>query len=540
MSKQLKALIAVSLRYSNPQVTDRLRKKGHKNLSLAIINQYLLSGLIFLAVYGSMLFMTNFAKMPGTFTYFATLFSLLGLSQGVSVIYNIFFESKDLGSYLPLPFKQSQIFIAKNIVVALSVVPFIIPLLVLFLLTSLKSGVNIFLAIVLSIVLFVIVLLILFAVCSLIVFGLTRTKVFQKHKKLMTTLLLWVTMGLVIIGILLMNRDSADDYLADRTIILPLLPLFHIVHAPFSSSGLLSLAGVIGFLLILAFLVKWQILPQLYEQVTTISSTDQVVRRVHKKNQNLAQVLRRYNFELVKNPTLITQVLSSSLIFPVVFIATFAFNGDFNLSHLPSKFAGVSFLSGIILALITINQTSFVGNLISLDGENYSYMQTLPISRKDYLVEKFKTGLLIQGGISLILALATGLVLKASLLFLLFFVVGAILGTILLSQFYFVRDYRLLLVDWTNFSQLFLRGSGRVGLIFMMWGSMIIGALLIGGYILLLNIMAATLVNSIVAVVIVTISIGLVYYYRYNFWQKLDQVSWQRKIELARQKKMKG
>lgn len=540
MSKQLKALIAVSLRYSNPQVTDRLRKKGRKNLSVAIINQYLLSGLIFLAVYGSMLFMTNFAKMPGTFTYFATLFSLLGLSQGVSVIYNIFFESKDLGSYLPLPFKQSQIFIAKNIVVALSVVPFIIPLLVLFLLTSLKSGVNIFLAIFLSVVLFVVVLLILFAVCSLIVFGLTRTKVFQKHKKLMTTLLLWVTMGLVIIGIMLMNRDSADDYLADRNIILPLLPLFHIVHAPFSSSGLLSLAGVIGFLLILAFLVKWQILPQLYEQVTTISSTDQVVRRVHKKNQNLAQVLRRYNFELVKNPTLITQVLSSSLIFPVVFIATFAFNGDFNLSHLPLKFAGVAFLSGIILAFITINQTSFVGNLISLDGENYSYMQTLPISRKDYLVEKFKTGLLIQGGISLILALATGLVLKASLLFLLFFVVGAILGTILLSQFYFVRDYRLLLVDWTNFSQLFLRGSGRVGLIFMMWGSMIIGALLIGGYILLLNIMAATLVNSIVAVVIVTISIGLVYYYRHNFWQKLDQVSWQRKIELARQKKMKG
>ena len=167
-------------------------------------------------------------------------------------------------------------------------------------------------------------------------------------------------------------------------------------------------------------------------------------------------------------------------------------------------------------------------------------MQTLPISRKDYLVEKFKTGLLIQGGISLILAFATGLVLKASLLYMLFFVVGAILGTILLSQFYFVRDYRLLLVDWTNFSQLFLRGSGRVGLIFMMWGSMIIGALLIGGYILLLNIMAATLVNSIVAVVIVTISIGLVHYYRHNFWQKLDQVSWQRKIELARQKKMKG
>lgn len=539
MSKQLKALIAVSLRYSNPQVTDRLRKKGRKNLSQAIINQYLLSGLVFLAVYGSMLFMTNFAKMPGTFTYFATLFSLLGLSQGVSVIYNIFFESKDLGSYLPLPFKQSQIFIAKNIVVALSVVPFIIPLLVLFFLTSLKSGLNIILALFISVALFIVVLLILFAVCSLIVFGLSRTKVFQKHKKLMTTLLLWVTMGLVIIGIMFMNQDTADSYVTDRNIILPMLPLFHITHAPFSSTGLLSIVGIIVLLLILAFLVKWQILPQLYEQVTNISSTEQVVRRVHKKNQNLQQVLRRYNFELVKNPSLITQVLSSSLVFPVVFIATFAMNGDLSLKDLPIKFAGVAFFCGLVLALMTINQTSFVGNLISLDGENYTYMQTLPISRKDYLVEKFKAGLLIQGGITLILALVAGVVLKASLLFILAFVIGAILGTILLSQFYFVRDYRLLLVDWTNFSQLFLRGSGRVGLIFMMWGSMIVGALLIGGYVLLLNLVNATLVNGVVAAAIVIVSFGFIYYYRHNFWQKLDQVSWQRKIDLARQKKMK-
>ncbi|WHA08834.1 ABC transporter [Enterococcus montenegrensis] len=539
MSKQLKSLIATSLRYANPQATDRLRKKGRKNLSQAIINQYLLSGLVFLAVYGSMLFMTDFAKMPGTFTYFAMLFFLLGLSQGVSIIYNIFFESKDLGSYLPLPFKQSQIFIAKNIVVALSVVPFIIPLLILFFLTSLKSKLNIVLAGVISSLLFIVVLLILFAICSLIVFGITKTKVFQKHKKLMTTLLLWVTMALVIIGIMLMNQDTADSYVADRNIILPMLPLFHITHAPFSGEGLISIVGVVGFLLILAFLVKWQILPQLYEQVTNISSTEQVVRRKHKKNQNLQQILRRYNFELVKNPSLITQVLSSSLVFPVVFIATFALNGSLSLRDLPLKYVGVAFFGGIVLALITINQTSFVGNLISLDGENYTYMQTLPVSRKEYLVAKFKTGLLIQGGITLILSLATGLVLQGSLFFIVSFVLGSLLGTLLLSQFYFVRDYRLLLVDWTNFTQLFLRGSGRVGLIFMMWGSMILGAVLIGGYVALLNLIDATLVNAVVALGIIAVGLWLMYYYRRNFWQKVDQVSWQRKIDLARQKKIK-
>lgn len=539
MSKQLKALIAVSLRYANPQATDRLRKKGRKNLSRAIISQYFLSGLVFLAVYGSMLFLTNFAKMPGTFTYFATLFCLLGLSQGVSIIFNIFFESKDLGSYLPLPFKQGQIFIAKNIVVALSVVPFIIPLLVLFFLTSLKSGINVVMAIFISIALFIVVLLILFAICSLIVFGLARTKVFQKHKKLMTTMLLWVTMAVVVIGILFMNQDTADSYVTDRSIILPMLPLFHITHAPLSSSGLMSIAGLLVFFIILAFLVKWQILPQLYEQVTAISSTEQVVRRKRKKNQNLQQILQRYNFELVKNPSFITQVLSSSLIFPIVFIATFALNGDITLHDLSIKYVGVAFFGGLVLALMTINQTSFVGNLISLDGENYSYMQTLPVSRKEYLVAKFKVGLIIQGGITLLLSLATGLVLRASLLFLLSFVIGGIFGTILLSQFYFVRDYRLLLVDWTNFSQLFLRGSGRVGLIFMMWGSMIVGALLIGGYVALLNMMDAVLVNGIVLIGVVVIGLWLISYYRRSFWQKLDQVSWQRKIDLARQKKIK-
>ena len=52
-------------------------------------------------------------------------------------------------------------------------------------------------------------------------------------------------------------------------------------------------------------------------------------------------------------------------------------------------------------------------------------------------------------------------------------------GCYLLSLRYFARDYRLLLLNWTNINQLFNRGSGSLGLVATMMGSLIISIILI-------------------------------------------------------------
>ncbi|OTN89429.1 hypothetical protein A5819_001921 [Enterococcus sp. 7E2_DIV0204] len=523
---QLLELTRVNLRYANPQVTDRARRKGKsgKALTRALINQYLLSGVLFLFIYGATMFLIDFSQMPGFFTYYVALFSILAFSQGISVIYNVFFESQDLPAYLPLPFKQSTIFSAKILVVALTVTPFVFPMFVVFLLTGWRAGIFLPVTIILAVLLFLLVLATVFAVCCLIVFGLTRTKFFKEHKKIVTSLLLGISMTIAIVGIIFMNGQSSysETGQMDRSPITILLPLFQIVANPFSTSGLLSLAGLLGIFLVLMFAVKLLILPKLYEQLTDATTAKGAQRRKYKANQNLGQLLINYNKQLLKEPNLIMQVLSNSLLMPVIFIVTFAIGGSLNLSHLDFRFIGVVFLGGIALAWMTINQTSFISNLISLDQENFHFVRSLPISMSKYMQKKFLVGLVIQfiltGGIALI----GSCLFRLPLLFGISFVAGALLGSYLLCLRFFARDYRFILLEWTSISQLFNRGAGNTGLVLTMLGS-IFGSLIIlviyGFAAMYLPFWPLTLG---VLILIVLVTIFWVRYYRKNFWTNFD------------------
>ena len=183
--EQLKELIRVNLLFANPQVTEKGRAKGKQGHALvrSILSQYLLSTIIFSVIYGAIMFSTDFSKRPELFTYFVGLFGLLGLSQTISAILNVFLESRDIPAYLPLPFKQWTIFIAKLIVVSLAVVPFLLPIFILFLLSSLSAGMPVVLAVCIGICLFICCLLILYFLSSILVFGLAKTSFYKKHIK---------------------------------------------------------------------------------------------------------------------------------------------------------------------------------------------------------------------------------------------------------------------------------------------------------------------------------------------------------------------
>lgn len=523
---QLLELTRVNLRYANPQITDRARRKGKsgKALTRALINQYLLSGVLFLFIYGLTMFLIDFSQMPGFFTYYVALFSILAFSQGISVIYNVFFESQDLPAYLPLPFKQSMIFTAKILVVALTIIPFVFPMLIVFLLTGWRAGIFLPVTIILALLLFLFVLAIVFAVCCLIVFGLTRTKFFKEHKKVVTSLLLGISMTIAIAGILFMNGQSSysETGQMDRNPIAILLPLFQIISEPFSTSGLLSLVGLLGVLLLLMLAVKVLILPRLYEQLTDATTAKGAQRRKHKANQNLGQLLISYNTQLLKEPNLIMQVLSNSLLMPMIFIVTFAFGGSLNLNHLDIRFIGVVFLAGIALAWMTINQTSFISNLISLDQENFHFIRSLPISMTRYMQKKFLVGLIVQFVLTGGIALIASLLFRLPIIFGVSLVAGALLGSYLLCLRFFARDHRFILLEWTNISQLFNRGAGNTGLVLTMLGS-IFGSLII---LVIYGFAAMYLpfwpLNISVLALILLVTILWLRYYQKNFWARFD------------------
>lgn len=483
--QQLFELIRTNLLYVNPQATNSARKKGKsgKALTRSLLMQYMLTGVLFLAIYGITMIFTDFSQLPGFFTYYIALFSILAFSQGISVIYNVFFESQDLPAYLPLPFQQSTIFLSKILVVILTVVPFVLPLLIVFFMTGWRTQLFLPLVIVISLLLFLLLLTIIFSLCTLLVFGLTRTTFFKKHKKIVTSLLLILSMVVALAGILLLNgQDSAMGSSLDRTPITLFLPLFTIASAPFSSSGIGYFLGLVFLCLLLLFAIKQLILPKLYEQLITVTTANEPARRKQPTNQNLKQLFFSYNFHLLKDPNLIMQVFSNSLLMPIIFIVTFGITGSINLSQVDPRFIGVTFFTGIALAILLINQTSFIGNLISLDQENFTFLTTLPLSMRSYLKEKFMVGYLIQTGLTGIIALICGLLFKLPFLFILSLLLGSILGSYLICLRYFARDYRLLLLDWTNLNQLFMRGSGSFGLIVTLFLSMISSAILLFFY----------------------------------------------------------
>ena len=530
--RKLASLLGVSLLYTNPQYTDQARRKGKsgKKLIQAIVMQYVMLALIFTVLYGFMLFTVDFSKMPGFFTMYVGLFGLLAMSQGVSVIYNVFFESKDLEAYLPLPFRQSEIFVSKILAVTLTVVPYVLPLFVLFSLTAWQAGNWLVFSIVSGLLAFVLLLGILLFICSLIVLGLTRTKVFQKHKKLMTTGLMVLTTVLSIVGILFMqfsgntsNIEQGIEVL-DRTPFIPLLPVHWAITNPFSQSGLLGWGLLIGLFMILAFTIKIFFLPRLYEQLMNVSTLETFKKKKQKIGQTTPQLLRSYNWQLIKEPGVAMQIFSSSVIIPIVMLISFGsvLNQIAGSGMLPNRLVGVVFVSGVFLAYLSCNQASFVANFISLDRENYDFICTLPLSKKAYLKEKFLIGFLIQVIISGGTILAASLFLKLSLLLTIFGVLGATLGSFVMSLIYFARDYRLLLTNWTSVTQLFQRGGGTILMsIFIALGT-IIGGILIGGYAfatylypfwpLLLSVMSGVLL----------VSGGIVYYYKRKFWDQLD------------------
>lgn len=526
--EQLRALVAVNLRYVNPQATDKSRKKGKtgKQLTRSIVNQYLLSGLIFILLYGVIIVAIDFSKMKGYFTSYMTIFGLLAFSQAVSVIYNIFFESRDLSAYLPLPFSQGEIFLSKILVVTITVAPFAFPLLVMFALTGWRSGIFIIFAMILAVLLFMLFLAFVFGISSLLVFGLTKTKIFKKHKQLFTSLLLGLTMLFAVGGILIMNFSQSNiDSQIDRSPITIFLPFYYVMHAPFSIAGLVSFIAMILVTGVILWLIKITILPKLYEQLTDISNAGEGgISRKYKANQTQKQIWRSYNLQLLKNTNLVLQILSTSVMMPIAMIvgAAFGANGQLSLYELPLKYLGVVFLAGVILSAFTVNQMSFVGNMISLDQENFRMIQSLPISIKDYLQVKFNVAFGIQILLNVLIALIGGLILHLNVFYLIGLIGGTAFGTYLLCLRYFSRDYRFLQLDWTNINQLFSRGSGTLGLVMGMIGVMIVGIILLVLYAVALSFAPSLWINLPVFLLVILVSFLWIKYYYDNFWRQFN------------------
>ncbi|GAF39318.1 ABC transporter, permease protein [Agrilactobacillus composti DSM 18527 = JCM 14202] len=96
------------------------------------------------------------------------------------------------------------------------------------------------------------------------------------------------------------------------------------------------------------------------------------------------------------------------------------------------------------------------------------------------------------------------------------------LGNYLGSLFYFYRDYRNLVLNWTNISQLFNRSGGNFAVMFLLAGEVFGGGIIIALYAIAMTFNFAVLaINVIFVILLVAVTFFLIHHYQWTFWAKL-------------------
>lgn len=527
--RQILELFKVNLLYANPQTTTQLRNKGKtgKKMFRGLLFQYTYMAVMFAALYGFIMLPVDFSKLPGFFTFYCLIFVVMSFAQSVSIYYNVFYESKDLQDYLPLPFQLNSVFFAKFMIVGLTVLPFVLPVLVLFVITGLRSKVPFLLSIPLSLVLFALFFVIVLSLSILIVSFLVQTAAFTRHKNILTTALLLVPMIGMVGGMLYLNlKQTAMETgggFSDQPILYPFFPFYKLLAEPFTPAGLISLAGILALCFLMYQVIQKVVIPRMYAYTVNESKAQNSTSR-KKAGKNTYRPLKKqlflYNLSLIRNPTLLIQILTFTIILPVCMLFGFIAGSNRDLSGLSMDNWVLSLMGGFIYTFITLSSNSIASVIISLDRENLLYIRSLPISFKDYLKEKFlfavKTHFSLTGLVIIVFGLFTHLPFA--------YILGALLGDFLsimiISQYYFYRDYRFMTLNWTSISQLFSRGAGNMVVMLTMLGMMIFG-----GILFLVAWLLASLHPLLTALAFLAVMTGgavfTTWHYKKVFWRSL-------------------
>ncbi len=537
--KHLSELIKVNLIYSNPQVVDKKRKqeaegKGSRlSVPMTVISQSALLLFLFGLIYSMMISSIDFVSYPGYFTFYTLTFISMAMLHGFYIIYNLLYESKDLQHYLPLPFTGAEIFLAKIVVIIITVIPYMVPSFTVFFNLGVDAGRSILMNILLSFVTFILTFAVVLLVAISFIHLISQLSIFQKHKKIMITGLYTIsTLGMVAAILILSN--SSTEAMAFGIVMpdYPVIPFLHYLHVilldPTSSAGLIGSGAWMLLLVLLLLFVYKVVIPSVYasqEEIRTPSKVTKKAKPINEEAKTIKQILLKYNFNLIQENTLIMQYMSANIIIPIMMLGSLMTN-SFDLSGLDvNLWWGVLFFVGFLYAFMTLSPMSIVGVIISLDRNNFLFIKSLPFSLVFYLKSKFWFAVVIQLILPLIISTGLMLWIKLPVVLIVLFLLGLFVGVYFLSERYFIKDYRSLNLDWQNITELFTRGGSNFLQGIRIFVTLFAGVLLVVGAVFLMSALSGW-GRILLSIALIAAPLGLTVAFairnKRQFWAEFD------------------
>lgn len=531
-------LTKINILYSNPQSMTALKKQQEKKQKKdfkaykAMIKNQLVMTVMFLFIYVFMFLGIDFSQNPGIFSFYIALFFVMATISAFTTLYTIFYESNDVKLYVHLPIKPGELYLAK-IISSLGIGSvFLMPLLSLFVIAYWQVIGNV-LAIPVAILTFLVLLvtsnvlaIYLNAIIGKLILG-------SVHRKLISTLLMFASsigsIGLVFFLNYTNNaRMSHEGDIIDRSIIPYFRGFYDIVVTPLSFNSLLHFILPLLLVLVLLWGIVRRVMPKYYEDVlytkpqTTVKNNKKTNRQFLDKN--LRQMMTKHHLATIQNATLLTNTYLMPIIFVVSLLVPLLNSGGDLAAFLGNSYFGVTFFVGAILASLGTLPTSIIGVAVSLEKDNFTFLKSLPISLRTFLLEKFLLLIGLQALFPILAYTVVSLfILKLSPILVISLIFGYALATLIQGQFMYKRDCDHLNLKWQDMTQLFTRGGSQWFAMGIMFASFIIGGSVIGLTIYLSIVTKNPLaVNSVLLLFLLSVlGLGQVLVKK-SFWNKLE------------------
>ena len=530
--KVIKKLVDINILYSSKEANlANLRKKQAKNpdkkvdVSGKLLRSYLASSLLLLILFSNLAFRFPFEEMPSFFSTMVAILLVLAFSTSFTAFYNVFYESKDLASYSPYAFKESEIIIAKGLSVLLPALTGIVPILAYFLVLYIRLAPSLWLGLPLMLVSLVLLFVSVTLVMVVAVHFLAQTAVFRKYQSIFANVMIGIGVITPLLFVFFLQSTSGD--IVDRVRDIP--PLLYPIHLfykiavePFSTEAILGLLAWIGLTLFLLYLTKKKVLPRFYD-IILLNSEKKVIKERRSKEgisttkKGFFRMVLRYNLSLLGQGAGVITVLFTSAFFPyIMMIGLISKIRDSQLvPDIHPPYWLPLFFVGVFIAVLNNNITSLPSIGLSLERENFDFLKSLPFDFARYVKVKFWIIFAVQSFLPILTLLGLSLYLGLPILPMIYLLAAWILASIILACRHYFKDVKNLSTNWTSITDLVNRSNGIVTMLLLLIYSAILMALVIGSLFLVQSLSAILAISLGVGVLILVLGFAIFSYHYY-------------------------
>ena len=514
--KVIKKLVDINILYSSKEANlANLRKKQAKNpgkkvnVSARVLSSYIFSSLLMLLLFINIAFHFPFEEMPSLFSTMVAILLVLAFSTAFTAFYNVFYESKDLASYSPYAFKESEIIIAKGLSVLLPALAGIIPILAYFLVLYIRLAPSFWLGLPLMLLSLALLFVSVTLVMVVAVHFLAQTAIFRKYQSIFANVMIGI--GVLIPLLFVFFVQSTSRGIGNQTKEIP--PLLYPIHLfykiavePFSTEAILGLLAWIILTVFLLYLTKKKVLPHFYD-VILLNSEEKVVKERRSKEglsrtkKGFFRMALRYNLSLLGQGTGVITVLFTSAFLPyLMMIGLVSKLRDSQLvPDVHPRYWLPLFFVGMFIAVVNNNITSLPSIALSLERENVDFLKSLPFDFARDVKVKFWIIFAVQSFLPILTLLGLSLYLGLPILSMIYLLVAWVLASVSLSCHHYFKDMKNLSTNWSSITDLVNRSKGIVTMVLIIIYSAIL---------LISTIVSVYLLQSLSPVLAISLGVG--------------------------------